>query len=143
VKRKLPLILLCAWFAIDAVYLLCRGVPQMLTEWKQFGYVGSNLQKRDISYPGWTELVDTVRGRVPPGSTLFFVTGLEASSESYFSYLLNYEIYPQRHEGLAAFQAGIRPRFIVSYMGLPKDMRLEQYRETYRGRVFVLWEKQQ
>ncbi|HEY2931698.1 MAG TPA: hypothetical protein VGK99_08105 [Acidobacteriota bacterium] len=140
-RKKIALVFLCAWFALHAAYLLRRGIPQMTEEWKKFGHVGTDLQKRAISYLGWAELVDLLRRRVPPGSTLLFVTGMEKTSESYFSFLLNYEIYPQRHEGLVAFQAGLRPRFVVAYIGLPKEIKLEQYREIYRSRYVQLWEK--
>jgi hypothetical protein len=141
-KKRLAIVLLCSWFAVDAAYLFTRGVPQMVEEWKKFGYIGSDLQKRDLSCPGWAEMVDLLQHRVPPGSTLGFVTGTQTRSEAYLSFLLNYEIYPQRHEGLAAYQAGSRPRFVVAYIGQPRELQLDHYREIYRSRHVVLWEKQ-
>ena len=113
----------------------------MVNEWKTFAGIRDDTAKRDKLFPGWLECVTVARQKIPPGADLVFVSDVDEERYSYLNYLLNYELYPLRHFHKVEYGYGIRPRFVLIYLGVPAGMKFEQYRQVHATANATLLEK--
>ncbi|HEV8132370.1 MAG TPA: hypothetical protein VGQ81_14070 [Acidobacteriota bacterium] len=131
-----------SWFAIGLFYLIDQGIPQMIQELRTFAPIRSNLEKRDLMFPGWAECVTVVKEKVPVGADLLFVSSVEEERYGYLHVLLDYEIYPLRNLFKTAYLSGERPRFVLIYLQAPKNFSFVPYRTVYESpRVRLLERK--
>ncbi|HEV8130126.1 MAG TPA: hypothetical protein VGQ81_02665 [Acidobacteriota bacterium] len=136
------MILAWLWFGIGGTVFFYYLLPRALWEWKTYSPIESDLKKRDVQFPGWYECVKIIQERVPLGAELVFLSNVEEERYTYLNYLLNYEIYPLRHLHKRDYRFGIRPRFVVIYLGSPSGSLFEHYRKLYESPRVVLLERQ-